>query len=86
MGIQFIFRDSLSGLGDASVTLIGAILELSSRVAIPTLLSGIIGYTAICISWPCSWLLCSIVLGILFVIRLRSYAEKFKNAVPVSEA
>ena len=75
LGILFIFRNTLQGLGDGLVPLLGGVIELISRSVVALVFSRIYGYAAICYASPLSW----IAAGLWLVICYRVRAKKFMN-------
>lgn len=72
LGILFIYRNALQGLGDALVPLIGGVIELVSRSVVALVFSGIYGYAAICLASPLSWITASVWLYISYRRRMKT--------------
>lgn len=72
LGILFVFRNTLQGLGDGLVPLLGGVIELVSRSVVALAFSGIYGYAAICLASPLSWVTAAIWLYISYKRRIKT--------------
>ena len=78
LALIFVCRGVLQGLGDGLVPMLGGILELVMRSAIPILFSRLLGFTAICIASVAAWVACALLMGIVCVVRIRRLSNKQK--------
>jgi Na+-driven multidrug efflux pump len=56
LGVLFVLRGALQGLGDALIPTITGVVELVMRVAAAVILGGLIGYAGVVLSNPLAWL------------------------------
>ncbi|WP_123610482.1 MATE family efflux transporter [Mobilisporobacter senegalensis] len=75
LGILFIFRNTLQGLGDGLIPLLGGVIELVSRSVIALVFSGIFGYAAVCYASPLSWITAAPWLYICYRIRAKKLID-----------
>lgn len=66
LGLLFIYRNALQGLGNAFVPLLSGVLELLMRVGVALTLSSYIGYTGICLASPIAWIAATILLIVAY--------------------
>lgn len=71
LGLLFIFRNTLQGLGDGLWPFLGGVTELIVRSVVAIVFSGIYGYAAICYASPLSWITAAVLLIVAFLIRFR---------------
>lgn len=69
LGLIFIYRNVLQGLGDGFMPMMGGVLELVARVVIALGVAPILGYTAICYSGPFSWIVAAVLLIVMYYIK-----------------
>ncbi len=60
LGILFIMRSALQGMGDGFVPMLGGIAELIARWAIIVTLEPVLHYIGVCLASPGAWVLCCI--------------------------
>lgn len=79
LGVLFIFRNVLQGIGSAAVPFFAGVFELVTRSAIAFMLLGTLQYTAICIAGPAAWLSAAAPLTIAYTVIMRKkYGTAFK--------
>lgn len=71
LGLIFIYRNALQGMGKPLMPMLGGVFELVARAAVAYSLPKYIGFTAICISDPMAWLAAAIPLGITYFITIK---------------
>lgn len=71
LGVLFIFRNTLQGLGDGLWPFLGGVTELIVRSVVAIVFSSFYGYAAICYASPLSWVAAALLLVIVFVVRYR---------------
>lgn len=76
LGLLFIYRNILQGMGNAVVPLISGVAELIMRAFAAFVLGHYFGYTGVCIATPSAWIAAAIVLYIGYKI---SVFRKFKK-------
>lgn len=62
LGILYIYRNGLQGMGESMVPMLGGVVEFVARLAVCILLPAYLGYTAICIASPAAWVATSVLL------------------------
>jgi putative MATE family efflux protein len=62
LGVLFVLRGALQGLGDALIPTVTGVIELVMRVAAAVVLGGAIGYAGVVLSNPLAWLGAALVL------------------------
>ena len=67
----FLFRNSLQGMGDAMVPMIGGIVELVSRFAVAVILPEVIGYMGVCLASPAALVTTGTILVIRYLMLIR---------------
>ncbi len=77
LGLLFVFRNALQGMGASMVTLVGGGIELVLRTAIAFILPPLIGFTGICVAGPSAWIGASVPLIIVFLILIPRYQRKY---------
>lgn len=71
LGILFITRNSLQGLGYSALTMLAGLAELIGRGVVAFLFVGSFGYAAICVANPFAWFLADMILITTFVVKLK---------------
>lgn len=71
----FVFRNSMQGLGEKAVPMMGGVLELIARVGVCAVLPGIIGYVGACLA-PCAAWISACVLNAVFYFRMEKRWRK----------
>ncbi len=84
LGILFIFRNALQGMGSTMVPMLAGAMELIMRVLVAFLLPPLIGYTAICIASPVAWIGAVIPLTICYLLLMRRLRARYPENAPRS--
>ncbi len=71
LGVLFLFRNLLQGLGFSAVTLLAGAIELASRCFIAFGFVGRLGFDAACFASPTAWSSAGILLVFLYLIEIR---------------
>jgi Na+-driven multidrug efflux pump len=71
LGLLFIFRNVLQGLGYGFIPMLGGIVELVVRSAVAFGLVSRFGYNVICLSGPLAWTAAMFVVVITFVVKIK---------------
>ncbi|SFD17231.1 MATE family efflux transporter [Clostridium uliginosum] len=66
LGLLFIYRNTLQGIGEAFVPMMAGVAELVVRVIVAFTLPTFIGYTGICLASPIAWIAATIPLAIKY--------------------
>lgn len=70
LGILFLFRNSLQGLGYSMLPMTAGITELAARIFVAKVLVAAIGFTGVCLAGPAAWLAADILLIITAIVKL----------------
>lgn len=70
LGILFLFRNSLQGLGYSMLPMTAGITELAARILVARVLVAAIGFTGVCLAGPAAWLAADILLIITAIVKL----------------
>lgn len=71
LGLIFIFRNTLQGLGDGLFPMLGGIFELIARAGVAFTLAKIMGYAGVCLADPAAWVGALIPLIPVYYIRMK---------------
>ena len=72
LGLIFIYRNALQGMGESFVPMMAGAFELIARALVAFILPRFIGYTGICLADPVAWLSAAIPLGIYYFKKMKS--------------
>lgn len=70
LGLLFIYRNALQGMGESIVPLLAGGIELLLRVAVAFTLPSFIGYTGICFASPVAWIGAMVLLAVAYFISI----------------
>lgn len=76
LGLLYVYRNGLQGMGDGIIPLLGGLGELLSRLAVATILPGLMGYMGICLASPVAWCAAAAILLIRYCTWMH---QKKKN-------
>lgn len=62
LGLLFIYRSTLQGIGNSKVPMLSGLTELIMRLGVAIFLSNQIGFTGICLASPIAWIAATILL------------------------
>lgn len=79
LGLLFIYRNALQGLGNAKIPLLSGFVELLMRVGVAFTLSNYIGYTGICLASPIAWIGATILLIVAFYKNVNMLNQSIVN-------
>ena len=81
LGLIFIYRNTLQGLGDGFFPMVGGIFELIARGIIAFTLARMIGYVGVCFADPAAWVSALIPIVPIYYIRIKNVekAKKLRN-------
>lgn len=71
LGVLFIIRNSLQGLGYSILPMLAGVSELAARSLVAILLVSSIGYTAVCLASPVAWVFADIVLIVTYTVKIK---------------
>ena len=72
LGLIFIYRNALQGIGDSFVPMMAGVYELVARAIVAFTLPKYLYFMGICLADPVAWLAAAIPLGITYFRRIRS--------------
>lgn len=70
LGILFVLRNSLQGLGYSFLPMMAGVLELIARTFVSICLLGVLKYTAVCVAGPVAWILADVLLVTVYIIKV----------------
>lgn len=70
LGVLFIIRNSLQGLGYSILPMMAGVTELVARVGVVILLVGTYGFTGVCVASPVAWLMADVFLFMIAICKL----------------
>lgn len=79
LGIVFIYRNTLQGIGKSVITTFAGVTELIARLLTSFILVKQIGYTGVCLSNPIAWIAADIFLLITYYITMKKYNPTTTN-------
>ena len=82
LGVLFIFRNGLQGMGSTFMPMLAGGMELVMRTVIAFFLPGLIGYPAICIASPVAWNGACIPLLLCYFLLMRRLKWRFGAQPP----
>jgi putative MATE family efflux protein len=75
LGMIFVFRNALQGMGRAKITLLACITELMARSLFAVYFKGMLGYKSVFYAGPLAWFSAGLVVMIGYIVTIR----RFKN-------
>ena len=85
LGLLFIFRNVLQGVGSTLVPLLAGFIELVMRTAVVFTLPRYIGYTGVCLANPVAWIGATIPLVIAYLFVMRRMERRQRAEATMSE-
>ncbi|MGL4345821.1 MAG: MATE family efflux transporter [Cellulosilyticaceae bacterium] len=79
LGLIFIYRNALQGMGESFVPMMAGVLELVARAVVAYTLPAFIGFTGICLADPSAWIAAAIPLMIVYHRKMRHYKADSLN-------
>ena len=81
LGLLFIYRNTLQGLGNAFVPMLSGISELVMRVGVVLAVVGTFGYVGVCFAEPIAWIGGALPLAIKYFIEIRKLTATSNHEV-----
>ena len=81
LGLLFIYRNTIQGIGNASVPMMAGIAELVMRIIAAVGLSTLAGYIGICFASPIAWIGSTIILISSYYVIMKKFTKKHQNEV-----
>jgi Na+-driven multidrug efflux pump len=79
LGVLFLFRNSLQGMGYSMLPMTAGITELIARFLAAELLVAAVGYTGVCLSAPLAWAAADVLLIITAIVKLPKLKKELAN-------
>lgn len=76
LGVIYVYRNALQGIGRSALTMIGGVTELLGRTVSSFLFVKLFGFTGICMSNPTAWLAADIFLVATYYVIMRKYPSE----------
>ena len=76
LGMIFVYRNSLQGMGYSSIAMLAGIIELGLRVLAALVFAELLGYMGICMSSPTAWFGADLILLPSYYIIMRKKRKK----------
>ena len=83
--LLYFIRNVVQALGYAIFTAIGGVIELVTRLFVAFVLIRLLGYTAICLSNPLSWLFTTAFLFLMYFTVIKRHLKPLKTAATAAE-
>lgn len=84
LGLIFVFRFSIQGMGFPNSAILGGVLEMIARSVVALALTPMLGYTAICWANPAAWIAADIFLVPCYYFCLKKLTNRYSHA-PVTD-
>jgi Na+-driven multidrug efflux pump len=79
LGILFVLRNSIQGLGYSSVTVLAGVSELAARAGVAFAFVPVIGFNAVRFANPAAWLFADVILVVIFIIIIKKLSKIPRN-------
>lgn len=79
LSLIFLYRNTLQGLGDGLIPMLGGVFELVARSGVIFLVSGSLGYVGICYADPAAWIMALVPLIPVYYWKIHKLNKKFKE-------
>lgn len=76
LGLLFILRNSLQGMGFSMMPMMAGVSELAARTLVCFLLVPIFGFTAAALASPVAWIFADVLLVIVYIIDMQNLKKK----------
>ena len=78
LGLIFIYRNALQGIGESFVPMMAGVAELGARALVAFTLPSFLGFFGICLADPVAWISASIPLGVYYYITIKKLLAKYE--------
>ncbi len=75
LGVLSVYRSSIQSMNNAVVPFLACIIELGARISATAVLSGVLGYTGICLATPLAWIGANLLLVPVYLHSVRKYCS-----------
>ena len=80
LGSIFIYRNTLQGMGDGLVPMLGGVFELAARGIMVTVLAAPLGFLGISLCDPGAWISALIPLVPVYIMRMKKITKTYSSA------
>ena len=85
LGLIFIYRNTLQGMGDGFIPMMAGVVELGMRVFVAFVLAKQFGYTGICLAGPIACIVADIPLMITYYVRMGKIKKREREMKALKE-
>lgn len=75
LGLIFIYRNTLQGIGESFIPMVAGGLELIARTLVAFTLPSLIGFKGICYAGPLAWIFAAVPLVITYIIKAKKFPK-----------
>lgn len=79
LGLIFIYRNALQGIGDSFVPMMAGVYELTARAIVAFTLPKYLDFTGICLADPVAWMAAAVPLAFTYFKRIRELLKENTN-------
>lgn len=72
LGVLFVLRNGLQGLGYSLLPMLAGVTELIARVLVCLVFVPLFGYTAACLASPTAWMFADVLLITVYILKMRT--------------
>ncbi len=83
LGILFILRNSLQGMGYSFLPMLAGVSELAARSIVAICFISVLGFTAAGLSGPIAWIMADVVLVITYALKIKELKRNMNYFKPV---
>lgn len=73
LGIIFVYRNTLQGMGEGVITMLAGVTELVARCVVALGFTASFGYLAVCLATPAAWVAAAVFLLIVYYVKIKGY-------------
>lgn len=84
LGLLFIFRNTLQGMGVSFIPMMAGVAELVMRTAVALTLPLLVGYIGVCVAGPAAWIGAAVPIIIAFFVLAPRLRRRYAAAEPDS--
>ncbi|MBM6860389.1 MATE family efflux transporter [Clostridium saudiense] len=84
LGLIFIFRNALQGIGESFVPMMAGVAELGARALVAFTLPAFLGFFGICLADPIAWIAACVPLAIYYHITIKKLLTKYDTSCKVT--
>ena len=76
LGLIFIYRNTLQGIGESFVPMMAGVAEMVARIVVAFTLPSLLGFTGIALADPAAWIAAAVPLGITYHKRINKVIKE----------